>query len=49
MIHPRLRESFQASHHPSLQRQILHHRRRTETRIQDIEASTNRGTDSTKS
>ena len=49
MIHPRLRESFQASHHPSLQRQGLHHRRRREARIQDIEASTNRSTDSTKS
>ena len=31
------------------QRQGLHHQRRREVRIQDIEANTDRGTDSTKS
>ena len=45
----RLCEILQATHHPSLQRQRLHHRRRREARIHDVEASTNQGTDSLKS
>ena len=40
MIHPGLRESIQAPHHPSLQRQGLHHQRRREEHIYDAEAST---------
>ena len=48
-IHPGLRESIQALHHPSLQGQGLHHRRRREVRIHDVEASTDRGTNFTKS
>ena len=48
-IHARLCKSLQASHHPSLQRQRLHHRRRREAHIYDVEASTDRDTDSSKS
>ena len=42
-------KSLQATHHPSLQRQRLHHRRRRVACIRDAEASTNRGTNSSKS
>ena len=48
-IHTRLCQSLQATHHPSLQRQRFHHRQRREARIYDVEASTNRGTNTPKS
>ena len=35
-IYTRLCQSFQATHHPYLQRQRLHHRRRRETRIHNV-------------
>ena len=48
-IYSRFCQSLQAPYYPSLQRQGLHHRRRREAHIHDVEASTDRGTDSTKS
>ena len=43
------RRFIQDTHHPSLQRQRLHHIQRGEARIHDAKASTDRGTNSTKS
>ena len=48
-FHLGLCKSLQATHHPSLQRQRLHHRRRREARIHNAEASTDRGIDTSKS